>query len=100
MASEKQLAAVQNKVMSTFKHSLTLPIMVENPKMRITKCYGGYGVDNLYIEMKSIQAGYTIQNIQNYELVGRRAMILLSHQQLESGISASVLSLKDHPFAA
>ena len=96
-ATERQLDRIQQLMMPEFKHTFKLPVTTANRKMRIPKSYGGYGMDDIFLERVGIQTAFAIQHIRNNDSVGRRFRILLAQHQLQSGISRSVLEKRGRP---
>ena len=96
-ATEGQLESVCQGMMETYKRAMKLPKTAENAKMHIPVAYGGYGLDNLHIEMTCIQANFAVQHVRNNDSVGRRLKILLEYHQLESGLLPSVLGPEGRP---
>ena len=96
-ATEEQLGKLQQMMMPEFKHMYRLPVTTANGKMRIPKCYGGYGMNDIFIERVGTQTAFAIQHIRNNDSVGRRFRILLAQHQMQSGLSRSVLGKKGRP---
>ena len=53
--------------------------------------YGGFGIEDLHIEMLAQQTKYFIQHVRNKDSLGKRIRIIMSVYQLETGLDKPVV---------
>ena len=69
--TKDNLKNLQQKIRPTYKHAFHLPVTAANYKMCIPQEYGGYGMDDMFIERLRIQSSFAVQHIHNSNSVGK-----------------------------
>ena len=89
-----QSSEILSTVLPTVKHAFYLASTFSNDIMMLQRKYGGYNVPNLYLKNVAENIKMFISSIRMDENTGKKMKILIDCQQLESGLSSSILTEK------